>query len=172
MRLPLSRVGQNHGGLVPSTVRHFNPANKTAFPFLDASAKNPSPTAVSRTDGFQVTALSIEFVAKPNEAHRAQLAIPGSLTGALKDVTGFAGCLVMVSDQESRLLTVVTLWTGEERQKLCGVNLRWVRALLAPYLDRCLRVQTLNAHLPLGDSTDVSSAEADLNAGVETSCLA
>lgn len=157
---------------MPSTVRHFNPANKIAFQFLDTSARHPSPTAVSRTDGFQVTALSIEFVAKPHEAHRAQLAIPGALTGALKDVTGFAGCLVMVSDQEARLLTVVTLWTGKERQKLCGANLRWVRALLAPYLDRCLRVQTLNAHLPLGDSTDVLSAKADLSAGVETSCLA
>jgi hypothetical protein len=157
---------------VPSTVRHFNPANKIARPFLDTSAKPPTPTAISRTDDFQVTALSIEFVAKPHEAHRAQSAIPGALTGALKDVTGFAGCLVMVSDQEARLLTVVTLWTGKERQKLCSVNLRWVRTLLAPYLDRCLRVQTLNAHLPLGNSTDVSSAEADFNAGVETSCLA
>lgn len=157
---------------MPSTIRHFNPANKIAFPVLDTSAKHPSPTAVSRTDDFQVTALSIEFVAKPREAHHAQLAIPGALTGALKDVTGFAGCLVMVSDQEARLLTVVTLWTGKERQKLCGVSLRWVRALLAPYLDRCLRVQTLNAHLPLGGSTDVPSAKADLSAGVETSCLA
>jgi hypothetical protein len=157
---------------VPSTVRHFNPANRIAFPFLDASAKQPSPTAVSSTDDFQVTALSIEFVAKPHEAHRAQLAIPGALTAALKEVTGFAGCLVMVSDQEARLLTVVTLWTGKERQKLCSVNLRWARALLTPYLDRCLRVQTLNAHWPLGDGPDVSSAKADLSAGVETSCLA
>ncbi len=91
---------------------------------------------------------SIEFVAKPHEAHRAQLAIPSALAGALKEVTGFAGCLVMVSDQEARLLTVVTLWSGDERQKLPNENLRWVRALLAPYLDRCLRVQILGAHLP------------------------
>jgi len=38
-----------------------------------------------------MTALSIEFVAKPHEAHRAQLAIPSALAGALKEVTGFAG---------------------------------------------------------------------------------
>jgi hypothetical protein len=106
------------------------------------------PPKLSATSNSQVTALSIEFVAKPHEAHRAQLAIPSALAGALKEVTGFAGCLVMVSDQEARLLTVVTLWRGQQRQKLCNENLRWVRALLAAYLDRCLRVQILNAHLP------------------------
>jgi hypothetical protein len=67
----------------------------------------------------------------------------------LKDVNGFAGCLVMISDQEARLVTVVTLWTGNERVKCCRENVRWVKALLAPYLDRRIRVQTMAAHLPV-----------------------
>jgi hypothetical protein len=96
-----------------------------------------------------VTALSVEFVAKPQEAHRLQAAIPAALAGALKDVNGFAGCLVMISDQEARLVTVVTLWAGSDRAKCCGQNVRWVKALLKPYLDRCLRVQTMVAHLPV-----------------------
>jgi len=96
-----------------------------------------------------VTALSIEFVAKPEAAHCAEAAIPAAIAGALKDVTGFAGCLVMISDQEARLVTVVTLWAGSDRAKLCSQNARWVHALLKPYLDRCLRVQTLVAHLPV-----------------------
>jgi hypothetical protein len=66
----------------------------------------------------------------------------------LGDVTGFAGCLVMVSDQEARLITVVTFWTGNESQKCSAENLRWVHALLSNYMDRCLRVQTMVAHLP------------------------
>ena len=124
-----------------------------------------------------MTALSIEFVAKPHEAHRAQLAIPSALAAAFKEVTGFAGCLVMVSDQEARLLTVVTLWSGDERQKLCNENLRWVRALLATYLDRCLRVQILNAHLsllaaglPAPDIADDSSVDVCPSSGKETAC--
>jgi len=88
-------------------------------------------------------------VAKPQEAHRVQDAIPAAIAGALKDVTGFAGCLVMISDQEARLVTVVTLWAGDDRVKRCSQNVRWVQALLAPYLDRCLRVQTMVAHVPL-----------------------
>ena len=96
----------------------------------------------------EVTALSVEFVAKPQETYRVQSAIPTALAGALKGVTGFAGCLVMISDQEARLVTVITLWIGDDRLKQCRENTRWVHRLLAPYLDRCLRVQTLVAHLP------------------------
>ena len=147
---------------MPSTVRPSNPVNKVALPFPNSSAMQSYPPRVSATNNSQVTALSIEFVAKPHEAHRAQLAIPSALARALKEVAGFAGSLVMVSDQEARLLTVVTLWSGKERQKLCNENLRWVRALLATYLDRCLRVQVLNAHLPpLGASLPVPDVAGD-----------
>jgi hypothetical protein len=96
-----------------------------------------------------LTALSIEFVAQPQEAHRIETAIPAAIAGALGEVTGFAGCLVMIADQEARLVTVVTLWSGEDRVKQRSQNVRRVRALLAPYLDRCLRVQTMVAHLPV-----------------------
>lgn len=91
--------------------------------------------------------MSVEFVAEPQEAHRVEASIPAAIDGALNGVTGFAGCLVLISDQEARLVTVVTLWVGEDRMKHCRQNARWVDALLAPYLDRHLRVQTMIAHL-------------------------
>jgi hypothetical protein len=100
-------------------------------------------TAASRS-----LALTIEFVAKPDKARTAPASLPAAITGALKEVTGFAGCIVMVSDQEARLITVVTFWSGNDSQKCCAENLRWVRALLSSYIDRCLRVQTMVAHLP------------------------
>jgi hypothetical protein len=93
-------------------------------------------------------AMTIEFVAKPDKARSAPASLPAAITDTLKEVTGFAGCIVMVSDQEARLITVVTLWTGNDSQKCCAKNLRWVRALLSNYIDRCLRVQTMVAHLP------------------------
>lgn len=126
-----------------------------------------------------MTALSIEFVAKPHEARRAQTGIPSAIIGALQEVTGFAGCLVMVSDQEARLLTVVTLWSGNDRHKRCAENARWVHALLAPYMDRRLRVQTLVAHLPLlpifacaPDCEDDSADEQNLATTCEAVCVA
>lgn len=54
----------------------------------------------------------------------------------------------MIANHEARLVTVVTLWSGEDRSQRCSENVRWVRALLAPYLDHCLRVQTLAAYMP------------------------
>jgi hypothetical protein len=96
----------------------------------------------------RITALSIEFVAKPNEAHKVHVALPAAIEGALGEVAGFAGTFVMIANHEARLVTVVTLWSGDDRMQRCNENVRWVRALLTPYLDRCLRVQTLAAYAP------------------------
>jgi hypothetical protein len=96
----------------------------------------------------RITALSIEFVAKPDEAHKVHAALPAAINGALGEVAGFAGSFVMIANHEARLVTVVTLWSGEDRMQRCSENVRWVRALLTPYLDRCLRVQTLAAFAP------------------------
>jgi hypothetical protein len=120
-----------------------------AFPFRQSSQSKSHLTANGTSVLPPVTALSIEFVAKPEEAHRVQASIPAAIAGALKDINGFAGCLVMISDHEARLVTVVTLWAGSDRAKCCSQNVRWVHALLKPYLDRCLRVQTMAAHLPV-----------------------
>jgi hypothetical protein len=82
----------------------------------------------------------------------------------------------MVSDQEARLVTVVTLWTGNERVKCCRENLRWVNALLTPYLDRRIRVQTMVAHLPVIHSEMNAASECfamqDPPSEEETACVA
>lgn len=95
----------------------------------------------------RVAALSIEFVAKPGEVYRVQAVLPAAVSGALGEISGFAGSFVLVANHEARLITVVTLWRGENRIQKCSENLRWVRALLAPYIDRCLRVQMQGALL-------------------------
>jgi hypothetical protein len=85
-------------------------------------------------------------VAKPAEAHRAEALIPEAVSNTLKGVGGYAGCLVMVSDREARLITVITFWIGEERSKRCGENQRWLSKLIAPYVEGCLRMRTFSAH--------------------------
>ncbi len=88
-------------------------------------------------------------MAKPEQAASAVLNLPAAIHSGLEDVTGFAGTLVMVSDQEARLVTVIIFWQGSDARKSCAQSSRRVRALLAPYLDRCLRVQNMLAHLPI-----------------------
>ena len=96
-----------------------------------------------------LTALSIEFVAKPEEAKRAENSIPAALESSLRELEGYAGCLVTISTLEARLITAITFWSGPHGARLCQQNARWVNALLRPYMDRCLRSQTVFARLPL-----------------------
>lgn len=144
--------------------------------------RTPGESASSRlcvASPSHVAALSVEFVAKPQETHRVQSAIPTALAGALENVSGFAGCLVMVSEQEARLVTVITLWVGHDRVKQSRENVRWVQKLLAPYADRCLRVQILNAHSPALPGLELemkfeggSSAVRCRSTQDETACMA
>jgi hypothetical protein len=119
-------------------------SSSTASNFVETTPATRSLSAV--------TALSLEFVATPQAVRELHSSIPNAINEALRDVTGFAGCLTMISDQESRLVTVVTFWTGEDREWLCSRTARWVRKLVSPYLDRCLRVQTFHAFLPVAST--------------------
>jgi hypothetical protein len=177
MRLPsIKGWASSNGGILASPVSYSSLKQHGVYPFSESVASKPHAPASATSGSPPITALSIEFVAKPQEAHRVQAAIPAAIAGALKDVTGFAGCLVMISDQEARLVTVITLWTGNERVKCCRENVRWVNALLAPYLDRRIRVQTMVVHLPMirPETNDTSECFAmrNLSSEDETACVA
>lgn len=124
-------------------------------------AKSPSFSAQISSTG--VTALSVEFVATPQGAVEVQSAIPAAINGAMKGISGFAGCMVMIAEQEARLVTVITFWKGEDRAKKCDQNAKWVYKLLSPYLDRCLRIQTFVAHLPVQPAACPSQESSDDN---------
>ena len=157
-----------------SPVQYSSVEQSGAYPFSQLSVSNRSESGISGTP--PIAALSVEFVAKPQEAHRVQAVIPAAIAGAFKDATGFGGCLVMVSDQEARLVTVVTLWTGSERVKCCRENVRWINAVLEPYLDRRIRVQTMIVHLPLTcpemNTANECFAMKNLSSEEETACVA
>jgi hypothetical protein len=96
-----------------------------------------------------MTALSIEFVSKPQEAYRLRTAVPEAIEGALGQVAGFAGCLVLISNKEPRLATVITFWEGENRAALSNKSTPWLHKLLAPFLDHCLQVRSHDAYSPV-----------------------
>jgi hypothetical protein len=137
--------GQNHSQIAP---RSLDAKPFRANPLHADPLRPEAPTSVRHRTDSRVTALNIEFVAKPQEAHKIHAALPAAIDGALGSVAGFAGSFVLIANHEARLVTVVTLWSGEDRLQRCAENERWVRALVAPYLDRCLRIQTLAAYVP------------------------
>ena len=141
---------------------------------LQCKIKLPMARGVNR-----FTAFSFEFVAKPEEAASAVLDLPGAIESTLVDLAGFAGSLVMVSDLEARLITVIIFWQGSEARRSCAQSVRRVSTLLGPYLDRCLRAQNLLAHLPTPQalsngfsSIDTSLITSDSMAKVAIACIA
>lgn len=133
---------------MPSPVRQPNYAGKSVAPFSDLSELKCIVEWPAARNSSRFTAFSFEFVAKPGQAASAVLDLPAGIHSGLEDSAGFAGNLVMVSDFEARLITVIIFWQGSEARRSCAQSVRRVRALLAPYVDRCWRAQKLLAHLP------------------------
>ena len=114
----------------------------------DAPADGATPPAtekLSRSSADSkpqaIAAHSLEFVALPGRAEGIQCEIPAAVAHAFGSSEGFAGCLVLVSEQESRLVTVITMWSGSKRFELCSRSGDRLRKWLSPYVDRWLRTR-------------------------------
>lgn len=146
MRLPNTGRTNGFGGSVSRLQQNHPYSNEVLRPPDSNGSRGYGIAHSIRNAGSQLAVLSIEFVAKPNEAQNVQSSLATAIQGALGQVAGFTGSFVFIANHEARLVTVITLWSGEDRMQRCNENVRWVRALLAPYQDRCLRVQTLSAY--------------------------
>jgi hypothetical protein len=123
----------------------------------DADSAKPSRTkpelvALAPSDPYGETAIpevfahGAEFVAVPGQSERLQREIPLVMRAASKESGGFCGCVVLFSEQEARLVTVITLWTTRDQAKHC--NEKRLKRLLEPYVDRWLRVRSFVGFFP------------------------
>jgi hypothetical protein len=99
---------------------------------METTAEDAMPEIVSH---------SVEFVALPGRTAGIQSEIPLAMRHAFNRTDGFVGCVVLVSEQEARLITVLTLWTGLNRRALCSESEKRLQKWLAPYVDRWLRTR-------------------------------
>jgi hypothetical protein len=101
--------------------------------------RRPATHSADEGSTRQLLAQGVEFVARPGQAEKLQKAIGQARRNAQNTYDGFVGCLVFVSEQEERLVTLVTLWDGTEEAKQRDENSEQVRKLLEPYVDSWLR---------------------------------
>jgi hypothetical protein len=94
----------------------------------------------------EVFARGAEFVALPGESEKLKWEIPLLMRAANGESGGFYGCIVLFSEQEARLVTVITLWAGREQAKHCDE--KRLKRLLEPYVDRWLRVKSFVGFFP------------------------
>jgi hypothetical protein len=90
----------------------------------------------------KITALRADFVMKPEAAGQIQTGIEVTIRGMKDHEDGFLHGVVLVSDQEARLGTLITFWHAREFEETKHRKIRWMQRILKPYLDRCLRMQT------------------------------
>ena len=133
-----------------ATQAYFGGIEGNAGAQVSSEVKQHEEGELFRERARRCTALSIEFVAKPQEAAGVLAAIPSAIESELGNIPGFAGCVAMISDHEARLVTLITFWSGEERAALSKNSAPWVYKIISPYLDHCLRVGWFHACAPAG----------------------
>jgi hypothetical protein len=109
--------------------------------------------SIVETSPVRAYAEVFEFVCLPGQAQKLQREIPLAIRQANHKSEGLLNCMVLFSDHEARLVTVITLWAeNNAAQKSKQVSQR-LKGLLEPYVDRWLRTRTfvtfLSSLLPL-----------------------
>jgi hypothetical protein len=94
----------------------------------------------------QVVAQSHEFVTLPGASKQLQKLIPAALRTAYGRAGNFLGCIVLVSEQEARLVTVITLWNAKGKTEHRR-NSTVLQDLLERYVDRWTRSGSYTALL-------------------------
>jgi hypothetical protein len=107
----------------------------------------PMSVSVSEATALRLFAEVLEFVALPGEAQKLQREIPLALRKANAKADGLLNCLVLFSEQEARLVTVITLWSKGDRLKTGQDASRRLKRILDPYVDRWLRTRTFVSFL-------------------------
>jgi len=117
---------------------------RTAVP---SSAGNPTMKMASA-----VVALHLDFVAKPNGTRELNRELGSVLKKAGLVQEGLETGLLLVSDREARLVTLLTFWEAERFVSRREQRIAWMQKLLAPFADGPVRAQTSTPRLVLAES--------------------
>ena len=91
---------------------------------------------------FSVVALHLDFVAKPEGTRELNRELGLVLKDAGLVREGLETGLLLVSDREARLVTLLTFWDAQRFVNGRERRIAWMQKLLAPYADGPIRAQT------------------------------
>jgi heme-degrading monooxygenase HmoA len=99
----------------------------------------------------------VDFVASPGNTHALSAAIRERVAPLLAEHEGFGGMLILISEKEPRLVSVLSLWNTATD----AANWKWededfVRDAVLPLVDQW-RAQTLQACLPVTNRRNTES---------------
>jgi hypothetical protein len=139
-------------------------------PAFVSNSKNNGKSKARRSE--RVVALRAEFVVKAGHEERVRETIDAILEKSFGCDQEFLQALVLVSELESRLVTVLTFWQASGFAEARERRVSWLRQKLAQYVDQTLRVQSYSARVMEANrepKTEEVAAAAD---SYSTSCEA
>lgn len=89
-----------------------------------------------------VTAVHFDFVAKPEGTRELNGDLGTVLSAAGLAEEGMETALLLVSDREARLVTLLTFWDASRLVRARERRIAWMQKLLAPFADGPIRAQT------------------------------
>ncbi len=126
-----------------------------------AFVSNPSKTREARGGKSDAAiALRAEFVIKPGNEEKVRETIEQILANSFCRDSQFLQALVLISELEARLVTIITFWHSDGFAEARERKVARLRQKLQPYLDQSRRVQSFSAHVMEGktNSNSVSMA--------------
>jgi hypothetical protein len=113
---------------------------------------------ITKTPG--MVALHFDFVAKPEGTRE----LNGELGAVLKTSgmvsEGLETALLLVSDREARLVTLLTFWDARRFANARERRIAWMQKLLAPFADGPVRAQTSTPLLVLAGEAEFDIEKA------------
>src|SRR5215813_2337080 len=94
-----------------------------------------------------MAALHFDFVAKPEGTEELNRDLRDVLEAAGLVDKGLKTALLLVSDREARLVTLVTFWDAQRFATARERSIAWMQKLLTPFADGPVRAQTSTPQL-------------------------
>ena len=106
-----------------------------------------------------VVALHLDFVAKPEGTQELNSLVATVLKQAGLEGEGLETALLLVSDREARLVTLLTFWDASRFSSARERRVAWMQKLLSPFADGPVRAQTSTPKFVLAEA----AAELDVD---------
>jgi hypothetical protein len=112
---------------------------------------------LTRPDLARMVALHLSFVASPDGSRELSSELALAVEQARLSNEGLEASLLLVSDREARLVTLVTFWESRRFLPARESCIAWMQKLLAPFADGSIRAHTSVPQF-LGEEASVRGA--------------
>ena len=109
---------------------------------LEAAVSGRSARSSGRPGAARVVALHLDFVARPNGSGDLASELALAMEDAELGKEGLEASLLLVSDREARLVTLLTFWDSRRFLSARESRIAWIEKLVAPFADGSIRTHT------------------------------